>query len=49
MGVGRVWVFDPQERQVFECTQNGRREVLDDLLEAPPVSIRISELMAELD
>jgi Uma2 family endonuclease len=49
MGVERVWVFDPQERQVFECTQNGRREVLDDLLEAPPVSIRISDLMAELD
>jgi Uma2 family endonuclease len=49
MGVERVWVFDPQERQVFECTQSGRREVLDDLLEAPPVSIRISELMAELD
>jgi Uma2 family endonuclease len=49
MGVERVWVFDPQERRVFECTKNGRREVLDDLLEAPPVSIRISELMAELD
>jgi Uma2 family endonuclease len=49
MGVERVWVFDPQERQVFECMQSGRREVLDDLLEAPPVSIRISELMAELD
>jgi Uma2 family endonuclease len=49
MGVERVWVFDPQERQVFECTQTGRREVLDDLLKAPPISIRISELMAELD
>ena len=49
MGVERVWVFDPQVRQVFECTQNVRREVFDDLLEAPPVSIRISELMSELD
>jgi Uma2 family endonuclease len=49
MGVERVWVFDPQDRQVFECTKSGRREVLDDLLEAAPVSIRISELMAELD
>jgi Uma2 family endonuclease len=49
MGVERVWVFDPQEHQVFECMQSGRREVLDDLLEAPPVSIRLSELMAELD
>jgi Uma2 family endonuclease len=49
MGVERVWVFDPQERQVFECTRSGRREVLEDLLEAPPVSIRISEMMAELE
>jgi Uma2 family endonuclease len=49
MGVERVWVFDPQERQVFECTKSGRRQVLEDLLEAPPVSIKISELMAELD
>ena len=49
MGVERIWVFDPQERRVFECTKSGRREVLEDLLEAPPVSIRISELMAELD
>jgi Uma2 family endonuclease len=49
MGVARVWVFDPQERLVFECTRNGRRQILEDLLEAPPVSIRISELMAELD
>jgi Uma2 family endonuclease len=49
MGVERVWVFDPQERQVFEYTKSGRRKVVEDLLEAPPVSIRISELMAELD
>jgi Uma2 family endonuclease len=49
MGVERVWVFDPQTRKVFEYAKSGGREVLDDLLEAPPVSIRISELMAELD
>ena len=49
MGVERIWVFDPQERQVFECTRSGRRQVLEVLLEAPPVSIKISELMAELD
>jgi Uma2 family endonuclease len=49
MGVERAWVFDPQDRQVFECTKSGRRQILEDLLEAPPVSIRISELMAELD
>ena len=49
MGVEKVWVFDPQERRVFEYTRSGRREALDDLLEAPPVSIRISELMADLD
>jgi Uma2 family endonuclease len=49
MGVERVWVFDPPERQVFEYTRSGRRQVLEDVLEAPPVSIPISELMAELD
>ncbi len=49
MGVERVWVFDPQDGGIFECTQSGRRKVTEDLLEAPPVSIRISELMAELE
>jgi Uma2 family endonuclease len=49
MGVEKVWVFEPQERRVFECTRSGRREVLEDLLVAPPISIRISELMADLD
>jgi Uma2 family endonuclease len=49
MGVERVWVFDPKTDEVFEYTRSGRRKVLEDLLEAPPVSIRISELMAELD
>jgi Uma2 family endonuclease len=49
MGVERVWVFDPKKREIFEYTRNGRRKVVEDLLEAPPVSIRISELMAELD
>jgi Uma2 family endonuclease len=49
MGVERVWVFDPKKGEVFEYTKSGRRKVLKDLLEAPPVSIRISELMAELD
>ena len=49
MGVERVWVFDPKRGEVFECTKSGRRQVLEDLLEAPPVSIQISELMAELD
>jgi Uma2 family endonuclease len=49
MGVERVWVFDPKKGEVFEYTGSGRRKVMEDLLEAPPVSIRISELMAELD
>jgi len=49
MGVERVWVFDPKRGEVFEYTKSGRRKVVEDLLEAPPVSIRISELMAELD
>jgi Uma2 family endonuclease len=49
MGVERVWVFDPKKSEVFEYAKSGRRKVVEDLLEAPPVSIRISELMAELD
>ena len=49
MGVGHIWVFDPQERQVFDCTKTGRRLVTEDLLEAPPVSICLSELFAELE
>jgi Uma2 family endonuclease len=49
MGVERVWVFDPKKGEVFEYARGGRRKVVEDLLEAPPVSIRISELMAELD
>jgi hypothetical protein len=49
MGVERVWVFDPKKREVFECTKTGRHKIVEDLLEAPPVSIRISELMADLD
>ena len=49
MGVERVWVFDPKKSEVFEYTKTGRRRVMEDLLEAPPVSIRISELIAELD
>jgi Uma2 family endonuclease len=49
MGVERVWVFDPQKREAFEYAKSGWRKVAEDLLEAPPVSIRISELMAELD
>jgi hypothetical protein len=42
-------VFDPQEREVFDCTKAGRRLVTDDILEAPPVSICLSELFAELE
>jgi Uma2 family endonuclease len=49
MGVGHVWVFDPQERQAFDCTKTGHRLVTEDLLEAPPVSICLSELFAELE
>ena len=49
MGVQHVWVFDPQDRQVFDCTAHGRRLVTEDTLEAPPVSINLPELFAELE
>lgn len=49
MGVQHVWVFDPQDRQVFDCTANGRRLVTEETLEAPPVSINLPELFAELE
>ncbi len=40
-----VWVFDPQDRQVFDCTANSRRLITEDTLEAPPVSINLPELL----
>jgi Uma2 family endonuclease len=49
MGVAHVWVFDPEERQVFDCTREGRRLVSEETLVAPPVSINLRELFAELD
>jgi Uma2 family endonuclease len=49
MGVPHVWVFDPQDRQVFDCTANGRRLVTEEILEADPVSINLGELFAELE
>jgi Uma2 family endonuclease len=49
MGVPHVWVFDPQDRQVFDCTANGRRLVTEETLEAPPVLINLPELFAELE
>jgi Uma2 family endonuclease len=30
MGVQHVWVFDPQDRQVFDCTANGRRLITEE-------------------
>ncbi len=49
MGVAHVWVFDPEEREVFDCTSSGRRLVTEETLEAPPVSINLPELFAEMD
>jgi Uma2 family endonuclease len=49
IGVPHVWVFDPEERQVFDCTSTGRRLVTDEILEAPPVSINLAELFTELE
>ncbi len=49
MGVQHVWVFDPEERQVFDCTSSGRRLVTEETLEAPPISINLPELFAEMD
>jgi hypothetical protein len=49
MGVPRVWVFDPEEPQVFDCTPAGRRLVTEETLEALPVSIHLPELFADVD
>ena len=49
MGVPHVWVFDPQERQVFDCTSTGRRLVTEEILEAAPVAINLRKLFAELE
>jgi Uma2 family endonuclease len=48
MGVSHIWVFDPQDRQVFDCTAEGRRLVTEETLEAPPVSINLPQLFEEL-
>jgi Uma2 family endonuclease len=49
MGVRHVWVFDPEEQQVFDCTRQGRRLITEETLEAPPISIHLPELFAALD
>jgi hypothetical protein len=49
MGVPHLWVFDPEERQVFDCTSAGRRLVTQGTLEALPVAIHLAELFADLD
>ena len=49
MGVPRIWVFDPEDRQVFDCTREGRRLVTEETLEAPPISIHLPDLFAALD
>jgi len=46
MGVPHVWVFDPKEREVFDCSNAGNRLVKEDVVEAPPVVIRLPELFA---
>jgi Uma2 family endonuclease len=48
MGVPPVWVFDPEEQQVFDCTPHGRRLVTEETLEAPPISIALPDLFASL-
>jgi Uma2 family endonuclease len=49
MGVPCVWVFDPTERKVYEYTPVGRRLVTEETLEAPPISIHLPDLYADLD
>lgn len=49
MGVPHVWVFDPKERKVYDYTAWGRRLVTEETLDAPPISINLAELYADLD
>lgn len=49
MGVPHVWVFDPETREVFDCSSVSRRLVTEETLDAPPVSIHLPELFANLD
>ena len=49
MGVPHVWVFDPKERKVYDYAASGRRLVTEETLDAPPVSINLAELYADLD
>jgi Uma2 family endonuclease len=51
MGVPCVWVFDPVDRTVLECTRTGRRVVSESVLKlaGTPVEINLPELFADLD
>ena len=51
MGVPAVWVFDPSDFSVFECTSSGRRVLSEETLQLAdtPVSIAITDLKADLD
>ena len=49
MGVPHVWMFDPQERKVYDYAASGRRLVTEETLDAPPISINLAELYAVLD
>jgi len=49
MGVPHVWVFDPEERQVFDCTSSGRRLVTEETLDALPITIDLAALFADLE
>ena len=51
MGVPCVWVFDPEDQSVLECTPSGRRVVTETELKLAntAVSINLPELFADLD
>jgi Uma2 family endonuclease len=51
MGVPCVWIFDPEDRSVLECTPSGRRVVTETELKLANthVLINLPELFADLD
>ncbi|CAN5771339.1 hypothetical protein BH10ACI4_BH10ACI4_22740 [soil metagenome] len=49
MGVGCVWLVDPRRRKGFIADSAGTRSVLEFVVPGTQISVKTSEVFAELD
>jgi Uma2 family endonuclease len=51
MGVPNIWLFDPERREVWICTNDAMTKVTSDVLGAPgtDIAIPLAEIWADLD